>query len=186
MKKTWCSTIIPILALLCLLFGYAALRFYQESNFLRSKIPYLMEREKIKYFQLISVDDLSEVNTLLDVPKPKLILIFERPCNACNKNVNFWRRISKIIGADAEVYGILLDKLENAVSFKDDANLNFKLYVPKDIDRFITENSVHLNSAQSMIYKDGVRYLKHGNLSPDDATGIIRAVRGLCSEGNKQ
>jgi peroxiredoxin len=168
--------------------GFMIFRLLRLNDQLRAKIPYLLPDEKIKYFNLVDKDAREIDSAVLSAPgtsKPSLIFIFSRPCSECNRNIYLWNKIAEIAKDKVNVYGIVLDSLGAAFEFEESANLNFKIFAPEDISKFQRSLRIILNFSMSILYHEGVKYMKLGDLQSDDAVEIIKLVKNLIKE-NKE
>ena len=177
MKGKYVNIILILLATL-ILFGFAVFKLYQVNEQQKANLQSLVIGETIDYFDLIS-DDSSRLNSsVLDSSRPALIFILSRPCNPCQENFKYWRKIKEILGDRANCYGIILDDISSAFTFAQDAQLNFKLYVPLDINKFKEKLRIKLSLAQTILYTGGqVKFLKLGTLDGEEATEIINLTK---------
>ena len=168
-----------IIVSILIIAGFTIFRFIQTNKKTRNSLPYLTQGEKIKYFDLIGEEGEKTDSLFLQSNMPSLIFIYSRPCNPCNKNIIFWKKIVEILDGDVSVYGIILDDQNEAFSYSRNANLNFKIYVPEDLDRFIEELRIKLNFSQTIVYHKGLSFLKLGELESEEVVNIIKLTKSL-------
>ncbi len=124
--------------------------------------------------------DLSPINqpTEAESKKIKLIFIFKSPCSACNANLSAWKRLAGYFEKKIDTLGIVLDGNFEAQRLMDDASVDFKLYVPEDVDRFKEKMHIKLNMAQTIIVLDNkVIYVRLGTLKHTDIEGILKTIK---------
>ncbi len=139
----------------------------------RESIPYLVEGEKIRYFNLISsANDRVDIS-FLEKSGPSIIFIFSRPCSPCDKNILYWRRMAEILKGRAAIYGIIIGSFEEMKAFSEQAKLNFGVYAPADLKAFIIGFRLKLSYSQTILYGDRVKIVKVGNLEGEDATRFL-------------
>lgn len=181
-KCNWITCLLVIISIL-IIAGFSIFKLVQTNNKLRKSIPYLQIGEKINNFDLLD-KDARKINSseLHKDNQLSLIFIFSRPCTKCNKNVIYWQRLSRLVSGKANTYGIVMDNPGTAFAFEESANLDFKIYVPENIQGFQERMRIKLNFSQTILYKNGVRYMKLGDLDPDNAKQIIKIVRELIKQ----
>ena len=179
MKSKTINFVLIMLAII-ILFSFAVFKLYRLNEQTKAKIPYLTIGEHIDEFDLIGEDALEINASVFNSRRPAVIFIFSRPCNPCQKNIKYWRKMKEILKDRLDFYGIILDDAASAFSFSEKAKLNFKLYVPVDLDRFIQKMRVKLNFSQTILYsKNGVEYLKLGELEGDESVYIINMAKKM-------
>lgn len=177
-NKNFIFTLVLLGALI--LSGFALLKAIQINKQIRASIPYLLDGEQISYFDLMGQDYTYIDHKALDEQKPSLILIFSRPCSPCNKNILYWKKMATLFKNKVDIYGIVLNKSTENFEKLHQAKLNFKIFIPQDIEKFIKNMRIKLNLAQTIVYyKNKVQYLKLGKLDGDEATKVIKKVRAL-------
>lgn len=182
-KKFFCISIFLSIVIIA---GLIIVKLLNLNNQLRSKIPYLLPNEKITYFTLLDKDAERIDASVLTGPKPSVIVIFSRPCSKCSKSIFAWKKIAALVKDEVNVYGIVLDSLSAAFEFEETTNLNFKIYVPEDIPKFKAGLRVILNYSMTMVYLDGVKSLKLGDLETVDAGRLIKLLRQLIQNKKEQ
>jgi hypothetical protein len=174
------KTLIIVLTIggILILAGFAVFKLYTLNQEAKANLPYLLIGEKIEYFDLLD-ENAGPINvSAFDGDRPALIFIFSRPCSPCNKNIVYWRKMVEILKDEVNFYGIILDNPTQAFNFSDEAQLNFKIYVPRDLDKFILKQRIKLNYSQTILYSGNkVRYLKLGPLEGDEAVNIINMTK---------
>jgi hypothetical protein len=180
------STYLLIIVAILVVAGFTIFKLIQTNKDLHSHIPNLLQDETIKYFDLLDKDgrelDISALNT----QNPVLLFVFSRPCTKCNKNIIFWQKLTEIAQNKVDVYGIVLDDLGKAFEFEEEAKLNFKIYVPENIKKFEKNLRIKLNFSQTIVYSNGVKYLKMGNLQGEETVKIIKLLRNLKKENERE
>jgi len=149
------------------------------NNSLKESLPYLVKGEKIKYFNLIDKNGKRINEKVLKNNSPSLIFIFSRPCSPCNKSIIYWKRLSSILRGKVHIYGIVLNTATEAYSFSSNTNLNFPIFVPEDINSFIKNFRIKINSPETILYKNGIVHLRLGEINSKDVTKIIKKVKGV-------
>jgi peroxiredoxin len=170
-----------VLILVAIFSSFLILKLVRVNNRLQEFIPYLISGEKIKYFDLIGINNEKiALNHIKESKKPILIFIFSRPCTPCNANIVYWKRMSEILKDKATVFGIVLDDFKNAHNFSLSANLNFEIYVPHQINRFIKSFRLEFNFSQTILCRSNeVRIVKFGDLNNDEALRFITSVKKI-------
>jgi peroxiredoxin len=168
-----------ILIIVVIFSTFSIVKLVRANNRLREHLPYLIAGEKIKNFDLIGMNnERITLGHIRESKKPILIFIFSRPCTPCNANIVYWKRMSEILKGRAIVYGIVLDDFKNANDFSLSANLNFDIYVPDQIGRFIKCFRLKFNLSQTILYHSNkVKLLKSGDLSNEDAFRFINIAK---------
>lgn len=132
------TKILVVLAIVALLVYCVKLQV--ENYGLRASIPFLAKGEGIDYFDLTGAGDAEVDERFLngDGETLSVLFIYERPCSSCNKNNGIWNKISRIKGpVPFNTYGIVLDSREKVEEFASSGAVNFDLYFPRDVKRFI-------------------------------------------------
>ncbi|HLP48116.1 MAG TPA: hypothetical protein VK469_19390, partial [Candidatus Kapabacteria bacterium] len=158
--------------------GFGFYKFYQVNKKLRAAIPYLFPGEKIEYFDILGQD--AKIKNLSDLNsnRTSLIFIFSRPCSPCNKNIVYWKKIASILGDKVKAYGIVLGKINETFELTEKTTLDFDVYVPENLPKFIEMFRLKLNFPQTLIYQDHkVIYQKLGELEGEDAAVIIKKAQ---------
>lgn len=179
MKKDKTFVFGLILIGIIIVAGFVIFRLYQINEKNKQELPYLLQGEGIEYFDLID-EDAHQINASVfdGGQRPALIFIFSRPCSPCDKNIAYWRKMKEILKDQVDFYGIVLDETNAAFNFSEEARLNFKVYVPVDLDGFNRKLRIKLNFSQTILYDQGeVKYLKLGKLEGDEATRIINMAK---------
>ena len=184
--KNISATYLLIIAAILTISGFTIFKLIQTNEELRQHIPYLLPGEAIKYFNILDKDghelDLSALNS----NRPALLFIFSRPCTKCNKNIIFWQKLAEIAMNKVDIYGIILDDLGKAFEFEEEAKLNFKIYVPDDIKKFEENLRIKLNFSQTIVYFNGLKYLKMGDMDSEETIKIIKLVKILLKENKEE
>lgn len=169
-----------VLVGIIILAGFAIFRLYQINEKNKQELPYLLKGENIECFDLID-EDASQVDTsVFSSGRPALIFIFSRPCSPCDKNIVYWRKMREILEDRIDFYGIILGDATEAFNFSEKAKLNFKLYVPVQLNEFIQKMRLKLNFSQTILYaRNEVKYLKLGKLEGEEAVNIINMAKEL-------
>lgn len=151
----------------------------RENRHLKENLPYLLPDESINYFELLSIDnERIDVNALST--KPSIIFIFKSPCNTCNRNIQFWRKIAKIMEGKINIFGIVFSGYNQMVEFSDQSSINFKLYTPVDPQKFRHHLKLKLNIAQTIVYHKGsVQLLKMGELNGEDYLALLKYIKSI-------
>lgn len=177
MKKGKLNSTLAILAVI-ILCGFTIFKLYQLKEETRANLPYLEIGESIKYFDLIA-EDSSKINTN-DVNSGRLAMIFiaSPNCTPCQKDFPYWRKLKKIIGDCSDYYLVIPADANSAFNFAERMKLNFKIYVPIDLTKFVQAMRLKTSQAQTIFYAHNeVKYVKLGNLGGNDAVNIINQVK---------
>ncbi len=173
--------ILAILLAMVVVTEAAIILFQQKRiDILENAIPYLIPGEEPANFDLIGMDNQTVSAERLEKNDLSVIFVFERPCNACNKNINYWKKFSGLLKSapKVEVFGVVLDNYEDAFNFAQRAGLDFNLYVPRDPRVFVDAFKVRLNLAQTIILEGKkVVAVKVGNLQGRELKELMETVR---------
>jgi len=162
-----------ILTVVVIIVAFFSIRAFLSGKRDKDAIPYLVEGEKIHYFDLVSsANDKIDISSLKK-SGPSVIFIFSRPCSPCDKNILYWRRMAEVLKGRAAVYGIVVGSLEEMKAFADKAKLNFGVYAPADLKAFVQGFRLKLSYSQTILYADKVKVVKVGNLEGEDATRLL-------------
>lgn len=177
-KKTF--QVVLIVAAVLILTAFAFFRLYQVNEKNKKALPYLTPGESIDVFDLLD-EGANQVNaSALKTDRPALIFIFSRPCSPCEKNIVYWRKMHEVLKDGVDFYGIILGDATTAFNFAENAKLDFKLYIPANLDKFIEVMRIKLNFSQTILYaKNEVKYLKLGNLEGEEAANLINMAKAL-------
>ncbi len=168
-----------ILSALILVMGFAIHQLYSNNTQLKNALPYLLENEKVEYFDLVGMDSQTVNAKVINSEKPSVVFVFSRPCSPCNKNLVYWKKLTMLLKGKVNVYGIVLDNVTAAYNFSEEAKLNFNIYVPEDLPKFISTMRIKLNYPQTIIYHKGVKFQKLGLIKGDEAGPIIEKAKAI-------
>ena len=135
-----------------ILVGFAIFRLYRINEKNKQELPYLLQGEKIECFDLIDEDANQVDASVFSSGRPVLIFIFSRPCSPCDKNIVYWLKMQEILEDQVNFYGIIPGNATEAFNFSEKAKLNFKLYVPVNLNEFIQRMRLKLNFSQTILY----------------------------------
>lgn len=168
--------ILLVLLVISIYFNISLIR--TNSNLINA-IPFLQKGEKIKYFNLIDMDGKKITSESLEKKGKKLIFIFSRPCNVCNKNVTFWNKLTEILSNEVACYGIIIDSLSNAYNFFNENrnNLKFNVFVPENVELFIEKNRIKMNAPQTIVYDDFIVFTRIGDLDSEEISKLINSIK---------
>ncbi len=175
------KTFIFILAIISIFIisGFIYYKLIQKNKLVKNSLPYLTSGEKIDYFSLIGENgDEIDASTLKE-DNPTLIFIFPHECTLCEKNLIIWKRIVSILEGRVNTYGIILDDMSEGLKIKEKTNLNFQLYIPADIEKFLKQFRIKSNLSQTILYDNGVRLLTLGELAAGDTKELIKFCREI-------
>lgn len=177
MKKRNLNLTLAVLAVI-ILCGFTIFKFYQLKEEARANLPYLEIGEQIKYFDLIA-EDSSKVNTsVINSGRMAVIFIASPNCTPCQQNFPYWRKLRKVIGDCSDYYLVIPTDATSAFNFAERMRLNFKIYVPIDLNIFLQAMRLKTSQAQTILYaQNEVKYLKLGNLEGNDAVNIINLAK---------
>lgn len=177
-SKTFTFTAVALTVIIIL--GIALFQSIRLNQKLRKALPYLTEGETGQYFDLTDMEGKDIDLAALEEDRLSLIYVFSRPCSPCDKNIVYWKKIAEVLGKDhVNVYGIVLDSLTEAYNFAREARLNFKIYAPRNLEKFIEAWRVKSNHSQTILYQDRVRWLKLGEMSGEEAIKAINLGKRL-------
>lgn len=177
-KKRRYSSIILVLAAIIIFLGFSLFKVIQQNQDIKQALPYLYYGETIDYFNVIGVSNGAPEQNSLQDGKPCLLFIFSRPCTTCDKNLHLWRKMAGILKEEAAIYGIVLGNVTEGYNFAEQARLNFPIFVPNDLEKFIQNFRIKLNLSQTIVCKDKrVIHLKMGDIDGEESTNIIGLVR---------
>jgi len=178
-REDYRSTIIILLGVLFILSVYIVYMYNRENKQLRDSLPYFLKGEKIEYFKLVDMEAKEIDHLSLGNSPVSIIFIMSRPCSPCDKNVIFFKKIAQVLENRVNFYGIVLDKPAEAMNFAEQAKPNFNVYVPDQLETFLTKMRLKLNLSQVIVYTDKVELVRLGELSGQDVTQIIEFTKGL-------
>ncbi len=171
--------LILIVSLL-LVFSGIIFNLARQNKILKSQLTSLALGQSIDYFDLVDMNETVIDKSVLNREKGSLIFIFSRPCSICNANTIFWNRMAEISKDDVEVFGIVLDDFPQVLALSKNKKINFNLFVPANIERFIGEFRVYSNQAHSILYYNGkVESIAVGELSGESYTEMMRKVKRI-------
>lgn len=140
---------------------------------LRNEIPYLLLSEKVENFDFLE-NRSNKGKMICNLEKSTLLFIFSRPCSSCEKNISFWNAIAEICKTKL-IFGIVVDDQEKSNSFKINANLDFRIIFPKNIDDFKRKFHLKTNHAHTiLIEKNKVVFIKMGVLDERNFYEILK------------
>jgi peroxiredoxin len=176
MKKITTIQIVLVLLIFSLFINY---KQFSLNKHYKSLIPYLLEGEKIKNVDLIDRD--AQLTNPDQLKKGiSVVFVFLKNCSPCDKNIIFWKKIAKLFKNRISVVGVVLNTPTEAFSFADKAKLNFKIYVPDDLQKFTEDMRMTINQSQTIVLQDGrVKMVKLGDLGGNGATEVVKKLKGL-------
>lgn len=179
MKKKSLNFTFAALAII-ILCGFTIFKFYKIKEENRANLPYLEIGESIKYFDLIAEDSSRIDKTVFNSGRLAMIFIASPNCTPCQKNFPYWRKFKKILGDCSDCYGVVPTDAASAFNFAERMKLNFKIYVPIDLNMLVQAMRLKTNQAQTILYaQNEVKYVKLGNLDGSDAAHIINLAKKL-------
>ena len=179
MKSKTLTAVLIVTAVL-ILFGYTLYKQNRINEQTRANLPYLTAGERIEYFDLLDQDANQIDSSVFSSRRPHFLFIFSRPCSPCDDNIKYWRKMREILKDRVDFYGIILGDATTAFNFSEEVGLNFKLYIPVDLDKFIQAMRIKLSYSQTIIYaQDEVKHLKLGKLEGEEAVKIINMAKDL-------
>lgn len=185
-KKRQFAAILILCAIIVIL-GFSLFKSIQVINRLKESLPYLYSGEKIEYFDLTRIQENPTDIDALDNTKPSILFIFSRPCSTCDRNLLPWQKIAKHLSGKVNIYGIILNDMSGAYNFSKKAKLNFPVFVPKNIKKFIEAFRLRNNSSQTIIcINNRVASLYMGELEGKDAIKILEFAKQLLMDPGKR
>jgi hypothetical protein len=175
--------LIIFLVFLLLVSVFVNVRFLVgRSNFVHKKsVPYLLKGEKLGELNLIDLKGQIFINTFLEDKDITLLYIFSRPCSICNKNINQWNKIVKILKGQINVLGIISDSSsEDLEPFRNENRFGYKIYTTVDSTKFKNDFRIILPYAQTLIFKNNVLKKTYiGELSGEQTIQIIEYIKAF-------
>lgn len=183
MKTIWRNrnVILSILAVIIGIIYISNLR--SENERLKAYLPHMLIGDKINYFDLVSTDAVEIDASVVNDKKDKIsaiFLFFGSSCSSCSGMFPIWNRIGKLSGqSNLDVYGILLDSIENTIRFSEEMSVNFELYAPQDLKKIRSALKIKYEQPQTILYKNRqIIYLKLGQLDKEDFLHIQGLIKG--------
>lgn len=137
----------------------------------------LIPGESIGNLKLITQDNIFLDNSVF-MEGAAIIFCFETPCASCNPNLNAWQNLARFFGKEVSAFGVILDDDPLAVDTLRAKKVNFPLYLPVDREVFRRKMRLRTNMAQTIVvYKNKVKTVKLGNLTPEDLKFLINTVK---------
>lgn len=177
LKKNYLNIIYVLVVLLVVLLF---IRIKKEDGY-KEKLPYLVEGERIEYFELIGLNNELINSDFLKKSEISLIFIFKEPCGVCNGNLIYWNRIARILkDKDVNIYGVVLGGKEKSDKLNKEAVLNFDVYFTKDRDKFKKYFRLKHNFAQTLVcIKNKVFMNIFGKLEGELYTECLKTIKIL-------
>jgi len=176
MKK---NIIIPSILILLFFSIYMNYKQYALNKHYKNLIPYLLVGEEIENVDLIDKDA-----QLIDPMQLKkgvsVVFVFLKECSPCDKNIVFWRKFAKLFDKKISVTSVVLNTPTEGFKFAEKAKLNFNVYVPDDLPKYVRDMKMSINQSQTIILKDGrVEMVRVGILDSETAIEIMSKIKGL-------
>lgn len=170
-----------IVLILISIVSVEAFVIFKQSQMLRNfrkDVPVLLKGERIAYFDIIDPEAKKLDASALKRNPFSIIFIFEQPCSICNKNIDYWKGLRKLVKNNIPIYAIVLDNYAQMFDLHQSGRLNFKLYAPNNREEFIKHMRIRFNIAQTILLKeDSVISVKLGTLSNDDFLDILKIIK---------
>jgi peroxiredoxin len=171
---------VALLFSIILVLGGIVFHLIKQKRMLENQLTSLAIGQSIDYFDVVNVKEEVMDASLINNGRSSLIFIFSRPCSPCNANIIFWNRMARICEGKANVFGIVIDDLEQVSQLSENKKVGFDLYVPAKIETFINKNRIDSNQAQTVLYKDGeIDSIVVGELDGDSYTQLMRKLKKL-------
>lgn len=172
---------VLFIALALLIFsGFTNYKLFKLNRQYRNALPYFLVGETIDYLELQSTDE--NVPGLRELPDNKLsiLYIFSQPCTPCDKNLIYLKKFARLLDKSITIRGIVVGNLSEGYEFTQKAKLDFNIFVPEDLNRFIEAFRLKLKQSHLLVCKGKeIRFVKMGELSSDEFTQILKMIRGL-------
>lgn len=171
-----------LIAIALLIFsGVVNYKLLKLNRHYQNALPYFIVGEKIDYLDLISADEHYPDLNGLPQGKPVLLYVFPRiSCLACDKNIAYLKKFSKILGENVSIKGIALADLSEAYELSQKEELRFPVYIPNDLNRFLKEFRIKMNMPQLLIcIGNKVKYITLGDIAGGDAVSIIELLKNI-------
>lgn len=183
-KNNKIFALILVLFAAVIFLGFSLFKSIQRNEELRLLIPYLLPGEKIETLALICVDEKDQDITALEKDRLYLLYVFPRTkCTVCDKNLVVLKKVQKLLKGDISILGILLKTPTEAMDFAQKASLNFPIYVPGEIEKFIDLVRIKMNLSQAIICTGNeVRRIEMGDLTGGKAGELVKLLRRLNEE----
>jgi peroxiredoxin len=173
------NILTPILFTLLILSVYLNYKLIRLNNNYREQIPHVIKGERISEVDLLDKNGQSVDRSKLE-NQTAIIYVFRKDCSPCDKNIFLWNKIAKFFKDKIPVFGIVPNTPTEAFNFEEKAKLNFDIFVPDDLKRYVREMKLRENRSQTIVYKNGrMHFIKVGELAGKDAKEIINKLKGL-------
>lgn len=169
--KKYHHVVLSISLILLVISAFAIARLIAVNRSLRQSLPYLLKNETINYFELIGENG-NQINHEA-INRPTFIFIFSRPCSPCDKNISLWNTFAELFQEKMDIFGIVLEEPEAIGYLREKVKLNFPLYSPRDINKFIPAFRLRLPHSQTIIINGKVTFQKTGELTQNDFSRIV-------------
>jgi hypothetical protein len=133
----------------------------------------------ISYFDLIGDDGVFITTDFINNrDQMHVIYIFGEPCTPCNKNLAIWNKISAVCSNFANFHGVAFGNMQEVLNIPNNMKVNFKIFYPKDTNRFVKYFNVQARQSQTILYKNSVViYSKEGDLDFEDYIKIVDRIK---------
>lgn len=139
--------------------------------FLKKEVPHLLKGD---YAPPIAVIGKRKSFNFNSKNKKSLLFVFTTFCIHCDKNLTFWKRLSYELKPKTQIIAIVTKGMEQSQNLK----VNFPIYVPEDINRFMNDYRVSDYSQTILINREGeIEWIKAGKLNSDDYFKIKELVQ---------
>lgn len=179
MNKNNCNKVFLFIIFSILIISTTAIvKLLQVNEQLKNAVPYLLPNETIEGFNLLDSNGQNFNNGILDSEIPILIYITEGNCSRCDKNFIYIKKALSILKGKLNPLIVVLANPTEAISFAEKSKLE-AVYTPSDITEFKDKLRIKIKSPHTILYKNGVKYIKIGNLDSQDVLKIVKTVNNL-------
>lgn len=180
MRQKAKNYLLPMAIALLIFSGYLNYRLFNLNRQYQNALPYYIVGEKIDYLDLQSTDE--NVPGLKELPENKvsILYIFSRPCTTCDKNLIYLKKFGRLLDKSVAIRGVVLGNLSEGYEFTQKAKLDFNIFVPEDLKRFIHEFRLKFSYSQLIVCRGKeIMFVKMDELSTDEFVRILKMIRNM-------
>lgn len=178
-KKLKTGVFYVVLALL-IFSGFVNYKLFKINRQYQNALPYFLVGEKIDYLDLESTDE--NGSGLKELPDNTLsiLYIFSRPCTPCDKNLIYLKKFARLLDKSVTIRGVVVGNLSEGYEFTRKAKLDFNIFVPEDLNRFIDEFRLKFKHSHFLVCRGKeIMYVKMGELTSDEFVQILKMIRSM-------
>ena len=141
-----------VLALL-IFSGFINYKLFKLTRHYKNALPYFLVGETIDYLDLQSTEENSPDLKELPENKVSIIYIFSQPCTPCDKNLIYLKKFARLLDKSVAVRGGVVGSLSEGHKFTRNAKLDFRIFVPVELEKFIDEFRLKFKHSQFLVCK---------------------------------